>query len=165
MNGLLTINEVCKRLKVSRVTIYDWMNSGKLKAIKFGKGVRIREEDVAALGQEWKSRKKKPASRKVKKGGTAKTKSSLPLVSVKGWGSLLEDAKEVNVEIEKSAGKILKYGEILKERGISDSKIERAMKQLRLALVKSWKGLGQMERTIIEMEKKRRGKHEDATER
>lgn len=165
MNGLLTINEVCKRLKVSRVTIYDWMNSGRLKAIKFGKGVRIREEDIAALGQEWKSRKKKSASRKVKKSESAKTKASLPLVNVKEWGSFLKDAKEVNVEIERSASKILKFAETLKERGISDCKIERAMKQLRLALVKSWKGLGQMEHTINEMEKQRRGKHEDPNER
>ena len=156
MNGLLTINEVCKRLKVSRVTIYDWMNSGRLKAIKFGKGVRIREEDVAAFGREWRSRKKKPAFRKTKKSDTTKTKSSPPLLDINGWASLLEGAKDIHDNFEKSATRILKIGDLLKERGISDGEIEKALSPLRSALMRNRKTFGQLERIITEVEKRKK---------
>lgn len=46
MNEYLTIEEVTKILKVSRTTVYNWMNSGKLKFYKVGRLVRIKSEDL-----------------------------------------------------------------------------------------------------------------------
>jgi len=41
-DGLLTIKEAAERLKVSRRTIFSWIESGKLKTIHFSKrSVRI----------------------------------------------------------------------------------------------------------------------------
>ena len=64
MNELLTINETCKVMKVSRATIYNWMTSGKLRAYKLGKGVRIKKTDLEKLMKEWKPRKTKPKRRR-----------------------------------------------------------------------------------------------------
>jgi len=64
VNELLTINEVIKIAKVSRVTIYNWMTSGKLRAYKLGKGVRIKKTDLEKLMKEWKPRKTKAKRRK-----------------------------------------------------------------------------------------------------
>lgn len=69
MNGFLTINEVCEKLKVSRVALWEWMTAGKLKAYRAGRSVRIREEDLLAFMKEWKPRKKRAA--KAKKGRKA----------------------------------------------------------------------------------------------
>ena len=45
---LLTIQEIAKRLKISERTIYRYIESGKLKAIKISLGhiVRIEEKDL-----------------------------------------------------------------------------------------------------------------------
>ena len=45
---LLTIQEIAKRLKISERTIYRYIESKKLKAIKISKGhiVRITEKDL-----------------------------------------------------------------------------------------------------------------------
>ena len=66
MNGFLTINEVCEKLKVTRVALWSWMTSGKLKAYRAGRSVRIKEEDLLVFMQEWKPRKKHPAKGKPK---------------------------------------------------------------------------------------------------
>jgi len=64
MNEFLTINEVCEKLKVSRVALWEWMSSGRLKAYRAGRSVRVREEDLLAFMQEWKPRKKRAAKAK-----------------------------------------------------------------------------------------------------
>ncbi len=43
---LYTIDEVAKTLKVTQRTIYNYIKSGTLKAIKIGKHWRIRHEDL-----------------------------------------------------------------------------------------------------------------------
>jgi excisionase family DNA binding protein len=144
MNGLLTINEVCKRLKVSRVTIYDWMNSGKLKAIKFGKGVRIREEDVEALGQEWKSEKKKTEP--------AAVLSPSDIESLKMWRSTYEDMRSIVEEMEISSNKFLEFGELLRKQGRWNSKAEAAVKRAKLNMLRGRKSLEQLERVINQVE-------------
>lgn len=46
-DGLLTIEEAAKRLKVSRRTIFSWIESGKLKTIHFSKrSVRIPSSEL-----------------------------------------------------------------------------------------------------------------------
>lgn len=46
MNEYLTIKEVTVLMKVSRTTVYNWMNSGKLIFYKVGRLVRIKSEDL-----------------------------------------------------------------------------------------------------------------------
>jgi len=41
-----TIEEVAKMLKVAYLTVYRWIQSGKLKAIKAGKQYRIKQFDL-----------------------------------------------------------------------------------------------------------------------
>ena len=41
-----SIEEVAKMLKVAYLTVYRWIQAGKLKAIKAGKQYRIRENDL-----------------------------------------------------------------------------------------------------------------------
>jgi excisionase family DNA binding protein len=43
---LLTPEEAAARLKISRVTVGDWLRSGKLKGVKVGRLWRIRESDL-----------------------------------------------------------------------------------------------------------------------
>lgn len=50
---LLTFKEVMDYLKVSRTTIYDWLNAGKIKAYKIGKSVRFKRSDIEAFIKEW----------------------------------------------------------------------------------------------------------------
>lgn len=45
----LTIDEVAKRLKVTKVTVYRMARKGKLPAIKFGKAWRISSKKLAEL--------------------------------------------------------------------------------------------------------------------
>ena len=55
MNNLLTLQEAAKILNVSKLTLRQWDNSGKLKAIKtFGGHRRYNEEDIRKLVGEVK---------------------------------------------------------------------------------------------------------------
>lgn len=50
MNNLLTLQEASKILNVSKLTLRQWDNSGKLKAIKtFGGHRRYNESDIKKL--------------------------------------------------------------------------------------------------------------------
>jgi excisionase family DNA binding protein len=50
---LLRVGEAAKALNVSRWTIYRWVDEGRLKATKIGKGsLRIFRESVNALVQD-----------------------------------------------------------------------------------------------------------------
>lgn len=46
---LLTADEVCTRLSVSRVTLHQWKKKGWLTPVKLGYAVRWRESDVKAI--------------------------------------------------------------------------------------------------------------------
>jgi excisionase family DNA binding protein len=61
MDEFLTVNEVCKKLKVTRAALWAWMSQGWLKAYRAGRSVRIQEKDLLAFLQEWKPRKKRAA--------------------------------------------------------------------------------------------------------
>ena len=41
-----SIDEVAKLLKVAYLTVYRWIRSGKLKAVKAGKQYRIEQRDL-----------------------------------------------------------------------------------------------------------------------
>ncbi len=41
-----TIDEVAKLLKVAYLTVYRWIQSGKLTAYKAGKQYRVKKEDL-----------------------------------------------------------------------------------------------------------------------
>jgi excisionase family DNA binding protein len=43
---LLTVPEVAERLRMTAMTIYRWIDDGKLPAIQIGKHYRIRAADV-----------------------------------------------------------------------------------------------------------------------
>ena len=44
-----TVKEIAEQLRVSRKTVLRWIRTGKLKAIKVDRTVRIREEDYSHL--------------------------------------------------------------------------------------------------------------------
>ena len=44
-----TLKEVEEILSVTRKTIYAWIKSGKLHAVKIGSQYRVKEEDLQAL--------------------------------------------------------------------------------------------------------------------
>jgi excisionase family DNA binding protein len=46
-----TTEEVGKMLKVSQRTVQDWVKSGALSAVQYGKHLRIRPSDLAAFGK------------------------------------------------------------------------------------------------------------------
>jgi excisionase family DNA binding protein len=49
----LTIAEACRRLKVTRATLYRWARRGRLRLFRLGeRTTRLRREDVEALLQE-----------------------------------------------------------------------------------------------------------------
>ncbi|MCX5888253.1 MAG: helix-turn-helix domain-containing protein [Deltaproteobacteria bacterium] len=49
---LLTPEETAARLKISRLTLGDWLRSGKLKGVKVGRLWRVRESDLEAFLKE-----------------------------------------------------------------------------------------------------------------
>lgn len=46
-NEYYSIEEVAKTLKVAYLTVYRWIQSGKLNAYKAGKQYRIKKDDLA----------------------------------------------------------------------------------------------------------------------
>jgi excisionase family DNA binding protein len=48
----LRVREVARRFDVTEETIRDWINSGKLSAIKLGRSWRVSSEDVERISQE-----------------------------------------------------------------------------------------------------------------
>lgn len=46
---LLTVKEAALYLKLNPLTLYDYIRTGKLKAVKFGRSYRILEEDLKAF--------------------------------------------------------------------------------------------------------------------
>lgn len=52
-----TIKEVAKTLKVAYLTVYRWIQSGKLKAYKAGKQYRVKKEDLGRFITSYKRQK------------------------------------------------------------------------------------------------------------
>jgi len=46
--SFVTVSEVARQLRVSKMTVYRLISSGELPAVRIGKSYRIREEDVDA---------------------------------------------------------------------------------------------------------------------
>lgn len=52
-----TIEEVAKMLKVAYLTVYRWIQDGKLVAFKTGKQYRIKKEDLDSFITSYKRKK------------------------------------------------------------------------------------------------------------
>jgi excisionase family DNA binding protein len=48
---LYTTDEVAQLLRVSQRTVQDWIRSGTLTAVRYGRLLRIRQADLAAFGE------------------------------------------------------------------------------------------------------------------
>ena len=46
MEELLTVGEVCKRLKMHQDTVREYLRDGRLKGIKIGRRWRVKEKDL-----------------------------------------------------------------------------------------------------------------------
>jgi excisionase family DNA binding protein len=57
-----TTEEVGKMLKVSQRTVQDWVRSGVLVAVRYGRLLRIREADLAAFGEVLNQRPPRPSA-------------------------------------------------------------------------------------------------------
>jgi excisionase family DNA binding protein len=49
-----SIEEVANQLKVAYLTVYRWVQAGKLKALKAGKQYRIKKVDLDSFLKEYK---------------------------------------------------------------------------------------------------------------
>ncbi|MBA3691658.1 MAG: helix-turn-helix domain-containing protein [Actinobacteria bacterium] len=49
---LLTVNEVADLLRVSRMTVYRSIKQGEMAALRVGRNLRLREEDVHSYLRE-----------------------------------------------------------------------------------------------------------------
>lgn len=49
MEKLYTPEEVADMLRVTRRTVYEWIRSGQLKAVKVGRQWRITEDDISKM--------------------------------------------------------------------------------------------------------------------
>ena len=48
---LYTTGEVAGLLKVSQQTVQDWIRSGTLTAVRYGRLLRVRQADLATFGE------------------------------------------------------------------------------------------------------------------
>lgn len=46
MGNMLTILDICERFKVNRRTVYRWLDTGDLQAVKFGRVWRIDADEL-----------------------------------------------------------------------------------------------------------------------
>lgn len=58
MGEYLTIKEVAELLKVKEITIRRWIVRGWLPALRFGRGFRVKKEDIEKHGKFDKSRRR-----------------------------------------------------------------------------------------------------------
>ena len=63
----LTPEQVAETLQVSRRTVYTWIDTGALKAVKAGTRIRIKREDLDSFLEPVK-----PKGKKGRKGGRGK---------------------------------------------------------------------------------------------
>jgi excisionase family DNA binding protein len=48
---LYKTSEVAKLLRVNQRTVQEWIRTGALRALRYGRVLRIRQEDLAAFGE------------------------------------------------------------------------------------------------------------------
>ena len=48
---LYTTDEVAQLLRVSQRTVQDWIRSGTLTAVRYGRLLRVRQTDLATFGE------------------------------------------------------------------------------------------------------------------
>lgn len=61
MDNLLNVRQVAFILKVHPLTIRRYLNEGKLKAIKIGGNIRIKESDLSNFNKDFFVSKHKPS--------------------------------------------------------------------------------------------------------
>jgi excisionase family DNA binding protein len=66
LEPVYTTGEIGKMLKVSQRTVQDWVKTGVLTAVQYGKHLRIRPSDLASFG---KVRNPRPAPDQATDGG------------------------------------------------------------------------------------------------
>ncbi len=52
MGSFVTVAEVAKQLRVSNMTVYRLIKAGQMRAVRVGRGYRLREEDVRKYLQQ-----------------------------------------------------------------------------------------------------------------
>lgn len=90
MENLFNVNQAAYILKVHPLTVRRYIKEGKLKAVKAGGNVRIREKDLMEFNKDFAPREQQPKSPFKVKFQTAKTFSvDDPLLRLKGRGASL----------------------------------------------------------------------------
>ena len=49
---IYTVSQTCKKLGISRVTLWKWEKEGYIMRVSYGKGVRFKKEDVDKILKE-----------------------------------------------------------------------------------------------------------------
>ncbi|MGH2775410.1 MAG: helix-turn-helix domain-containing protein [Actinomycetota bacterium] len=52
MGDFLTVAEVAKQLRVSNMTVYRLIKAGEMRAVRVGRGYRLKEDDVRRYLQQ-----------------------------------------------------------------------------------------------------------------
>jgi excisionase family DNA binding protein len=52
MGAFLTVAEVAKQLRVSNMTVYRLIKAGEMRALRIGRGYRLKEDDVRTYLQQ-----------------------------------------------------------------------------------------------------------------
>ena len=52
MGEFLTVAEVAKQLRVSNMTVYRLIKAGEMRAVRVGRGYRLKEDDVRQYLQQ-----------------------------------------------------------------------------------------------------------------
>jgi excisionase family DNA binding protein len=52
MGEFLTVAEVAKQLRVSNMTVYRLIKAGEMRALRIGRGYRLKEDDVRRYLQQ-----------------------------------------------------------------------------------------------------------------
>jgi excisionase family DNA binding protein len=52
MGHFLTVAEVAKQLRVSNMTVYRLIKAGEMRAVRVGRGYRLKEDDVRRYLQQ-----------------------------------------------------------------------------------------------------------------
>ena len=88
MENLFNVNQAAFILKVHPLTIRRYLKEGKLKAIRAGGNVRIKESDLREFGQEFSTQPKQTHKLLPKRADIVKTFTSAdPIFRLRGRGA------------------------------------------------------------------------------